>query len=288
MEVFSCTMEECYGGINMKMDSMKMKRELESRLAGDDRLITYDREKDQLRIENKIIGKGITISLGGIVAKWHTEKESAIDEVIYYVEEGLRAMTDTVQLTDHEKKIFPVIRSTSFPLEAEEGIAFLTDEHTAETKIYYAYDMGTTYRLLDSRIMEKEGWQANRIKEIALFNVRSLKTTLKEDQVAGNTFYFLNSNDGYDASRILNKGFLNDMKKKITGTMVLAVPHQDVLIIADIQNNSGYDILAQMAMSFFASGRVPITALSFLYEDGELEPIFILGKTGNKDGKGSR
>jgi uncharacterized protein YtpQ (UPF0354 family) len=36
--------------------------------------------------------------------------------------------------------------------------------------------------------------------------------------------------------------------------------------------------LAQMAMSFFANGRVPITALSFLYEDGELEPIFILGK----------
>jgi uncharacterized protein YtpQ (UPF0354 family) len=272
----------------MKMDSIKMKRELESRLSAEDRLITYDREKDQLRIENKALGKGITISLGGIVAKWHSEKDKAIDEVVYYVEEGLRAMTDTVQLTDHEKKIFPVIRSTSFPIEAEEGVPFLTEEHTAETKIYYAYDMGTTYRLIDSRIMEKEGWQASRIKEIALFNVRSLKTSLKEDQVAGNTFYFLNSNDGYDASRILNKGFLNDMKRKITGTMVLAVPHQDVLIIADIQNNTGYDVLAQMAMSFFASGRVPITALSFLYEDGELEPIFILGKTGNKDGKGSR
>ncbi len=272
----------------MKMDSIKMKKELESRLASDDRLITYDRKQDQLRIEHKTIGKGITISLAGIVAKWHSEKDKAIDEVVYYVEEGLRAMTDTVQLTDHEKKIFPVIRSTSFPTEAEEGIAFLTEEHTAETKIYYAFDMGTTYRLIDARIMEKEGWQASRIKEIALFNVRSLKTTLKEDQVAGNTFYFLNSNDGYDASRILNKGFLNDMQKRISGTMVLAVPHQDVLIIADIQNNTGYDVLAQMAMSFFASGRVPITALSFLYEDGELEPIFILGKTGNKNGKGSQ
>lgn len=275
-------------GYIMKMDSIKMKRVLESRLANAERLITYDREKDQLRIENKTLGKGITISLGGIVAKWHSEKDKAIDEVVYYVEEGLRAMTDTVQLTDHEKKIFPVIRSTSFPNEAEEGIPFLTEEHTAETKIYYAYDMGTTYRLIDSRIMEKEGWQESRIKEIALFNVRSLKTNLKEDQVVGNTFYFLNSNDGYDASRILNKGFLNEMQKKMTGTMVLAVPHQDVLIIADIQNNTGYDVLAQMAMSFFANGRVPITALSFLYEDGELEPIFILGKTRNKDGKGSR
>jgi uncharacterized protein YtpQ (UPF0354 family) len=31
-------------------------------------------------------------------------------------------------------------------------------------------------------------------------------------------------------------------------------------------------------MSFFANGHVPITALSFLYENGELEPVFILGK----------
>ncbi|MFJ5715900.1 DUF1444 domain-containing protein [Neobacillus sp. NPDC093127] len=260
------------------MDSKKMKRELEARLAGKDRVISYDREKDQLRIESELVGKGITISLPGIVAKWHVNKEKAIDEIVYYVEEGLRAMEEPIQLTDHERKIFPIIRSTSFPSEAEEGIPFLSDEHTAETKIYYAYDMGKTYRLIDIRMMEKEGWEPNRIKEIALFNVRSLSTQLKEDQVAGNTFYFLNTNDGYDASRILNKGFLADFEKKMTGTMVVAVPHQDVLIIADIQNDRGYDVMAQIAMSFFANGHVPITALSFIYENGELEPIFIMGK----------
>ncbi|MFF2449263.1 DUF1444 domain-containing protein [Neobacillus sp. NPDC058068] len=260
------------------MDSKKMKRELEARLAGKDRVISYDREKDQLRIESELVGKGITISLPGIVAKWHVNKDKAIDEIVYYVEEGLRAMEEPIQLTDHERKIFPIIRSTSFPAEAEEGIPFLSEEHTAETKIYYAYDMGKTYRLIDTRMMEKEGWEPNRIKEIALFNVRSLSTPLKEDQVAGNTFYFLNTNDGYDASRILNKGFLTDFEKKMTGTMVVAVPHQDVLIVADIQNDRGYDVMAQMAMSFFANGHVPITALSFIYENGELEPIFIMGK----------
>ncbi|MBO0960344.1 DUF1444 domain-containing protein [Neobacillus sp. MM2021_6] len=260
------------------MDSKKMRRELEARLAGKDRVLSYDREKDQLRIESEVIGKGITVSIPGVIGKWDEEGEKAIDEIVYYVDEGLRAMEDPIQLTDHERKIFPVIRSASFPREADEGIPFLIDKHTAETNIYYAYDMGKTYRMIDAKIMEKEGWDASRIKEIALFNVRSLSTELREDQVAGNSFYFLNTNDGYDASRILNKGFLNEMEKRITGKMVLAVPHQDVLIIADIRNDRGYDVLAQMAMSFFTSGRVPITALSFYYEDGELEPIFILGK----------
>ncbi|MCM3572240.1 MULTISPECIES: DUF1444 domain-containing protein [Mesobacillus] len=261
------------------MDSRKMRKELENRLQHPDRTFSYDREKDQLRIENITTGRGITIALPGIVAKWQDQKEKAIDEVVYYVSEGLNAMESQLELSGKEKNIFPVIRSTSFPTEAEEGVPFLYDDHTAETRIYYALDLGTTYRLIDSKLLKKEGWSAGQVRETALFNVRSLSVKIKEDRVAENTFYFLNTNDGYDASRILNTSFLNEMKKRMKGTMTVAVPHQDVLIIADVENNTGYDILAQMTMSFFASGRVPITALSFLYEDGELEPIFILGKT---------
>lgn len=68
------------------------------------------------------------------------------------------------------------------------------------------------------------------------------------------------------------------MEAKIEGEMTLSVPHQDVLIIGDIRNDVGYDVLAQMAMHFFTVGTVPVTSLSFLYEDGELEPIFIMAK----------
>src|SRR5690606_10560473 len=138
-----------------------------------------------------------------------------------------------------------------------EGVPFLVDEHTAETRIYYALDIGTTYRLIDSQLMKKEGWVPERIKETARFNVRSLSTDMRKDSVAGNFFYFLNKNDGYDASRILNDSFLKEMESQINGSMAVAVPHQDVLIIADIRNETGYDILAELTMSFFASGRVP-------------------------------
>jgi uncharacterized protein YtpQ (UPF0354 family) len=181
-------------------------------------------------------------------------------------------------LAGNDKRIFPVIRSTSFPLETGEGIPFLTEEHTAETRIYYALDLGQSYRLIDEKMITQENIPPKHIKETALFNMRSLSTEVKKDIVAGNIFYFLSTNDGYDASRILNDSFLKHMQSQVSGIMVLAVPHQDVLIIADIQNNTGYDVLAQMAMSFFANGKVPITALSFAYEDGELEPMFILGK----------
>lgn len=262
----------------MKMDSVKMKNELQKRLAHPERKFVYDRKNDQLRIEHSKTGKGITISIPGVIAKWQQQKEKAIDEIVYYVVEGLKALETDTELSGMEKNIFPVIRSTSFPIKTNEDVPFIYDDHTAETRIYYALDLGNTYRLIDKQLLKKEQWDEKWLKEMALFNVRSLSTDMKTDVVVGNTFYFLNKNDGYDASRILNEAFLKEMKMKIEGTMAIAVPHQDVLIIADIINDTGYDVLAQMTMSFFASGRVPITALSFFYEEGELEPIFILGK----------
>jgi uncharacterized protein YtpQ (UPF0354 family) len=262
----------------MKMDSIKMKKELENRLKSPNRSISYNRDKDELKFVNVRTGKGITVTLSSIVAKWHEQKEKAIEEVVYYIEEGLKVMGTENTLAGNDKKIFPVIRSTSFPKESTEGIPFITEEHTAETRIYYALDLGQSYRLIDEKMLEKEKISHIRIKESALFNLRSLTTDVKIDTVAGNTFYFLNSNDGYDASRILNESFLKQMGSQMNGKMVLAVPHQDVLIIADVMNNTGYDVLAQMNMAFFANGKVPITALSFAYEDGELEPMFILGK----------
>ncbi|MDI1635477.1 DUF1444 family protein, partial [Staphylococcus aureus] len=57
------------------------------------------------------------------------------------------------------------------------------------------------------------------------------------------------------------------------GEMLVAVPHQDVLIIADIRNKTGYDVMAHLTMEFFTKGLVPITSLSFGYKQGHLEPI---------------
>ncbi|WP_244093922.1 DUF1444 domain-containing protein [Jeotgalibacillus sp. R-1-5s-1] len=266
-----------------KMDSLKMRKKLKERLEHPDRVISYDREKDQLRVEDKETKKGIEISIPSVIGKWNQKKDQAVEETAYYVEEALAVMGRKAAVQNPEKHVLPVIRSTSFPTESKEGVSFVYDEHTAETRIFYAMDLGKTYRLIDEPFLKDQGWTHAQMKEMALFNVRSLPAEMKRDEVAENVFYFLNSNDGYDASRILNDSFLKEMADKIEGEMTVAVPHQDVLIIGDIRNETGYDVLAQMAMSFFAAGHVPITALSFIYEEGELEPVFILGKNKRRE-----
>lgn len=262
----------------MKMTSIKMKKLLEERLANKQYATSYNRDKDTFRIEWKDSKQGINIALPNLIVKYNERGEAALDEMEDHVKEALKIMNEDHQLQGMEKHIYPVMRSPSFPTETKSGTKLIYKNHTAETRIFYALDLGKSYRLIDEDLLEKEKWSKSRIEEVAAFNLRSLPNDYKRDQVAGNDFYFIATQDGYDASRILNEAFLEEMKANAKGDLTVAAPHQDVLIFADIQNKMGYDILAQMTMKFFAEGRIPITSLPFIYEDNKLEPIFILAK----------
>lgn len=261
------------------MKSEQLVEELKNRLHAERFNFLFDKKNDKLRLEHKELNKGIDISLPPIIAKYETQKEKAIDEVVYTVTETFNAMErEKNEGFGDGTSIYPVIRSTSFPLKSKEGHDFVVTDHTAETRIFYALDRGSTYRLVDQSMLSELNLTESAIREMARFSVRKLPTETKKDVVADNIFYFVNTNDGYDASRILNEQFLKEMREQIEGEMTVSVPHQDVLIIGDIRNETGYDVLAQITMHFFTVGLVPVTSLSFIYEDGKLEPIFILAK----------
>ena len=260
------------------MNVFQMRDKLKSRLKHLDVKFSYDREEETLRIYRTDNHKGVTVKLQSIVAKYKEQKEDIVDEIVYYVEEAISQMGGTALEDLDDIKVMPVMRAPSFQKENNEGTPFVYEEHTAETLTYYALDLGKSYRLIDEDMLKELQITKQQLKEMALFNVRKLDNPYKTDEVKGNIFYFVNSNDGYDASRILNTRFLNEFEQQCEGEMLVAIPHQDVLIIADIRNKTGYDVMAHLTMEFFTKGLVPITSLSFGYEEGHLEPIFILGK----------
>lgn len=260
------------------MNVFQMRDKLKARLIHLNVDFKFDREEETLRIYRTDNHKGVTIKLNAIVAKYEEQKDKIIDEIVYYVEEAIAQMGDHSLEKMEDLKIMPVVRATSFDKKTKEGHSFIYSEHTAETNIYYALDLGKSYRLIDESMLKTLNMTEQQIKEVSLFNVRKLKNKYSTDEVKGNIFYFINSNDGYDASRILNTSFLNEVQEQCEGEMLVAVPHQDVLIIADIRNKTGYDVMAHLTMEFFTKGLVPITSLSFGYDKGHLEPIFILGK----------
>ncbi len=269
------------GGLTLNLQTFR--KQIENKLQRDGWTIRYDHKESTLRVEDPSINKGVTLALKPLLARWERKEYDAIDEAIRHVRVGLESMKEQISLEGKEKHIFPVIRAASFPEETKDGKKLVFDEHTAETRIYYALDLGETYTLLDEQLIENSPIGLKELKEIALFNVRSLDCPLKQDEVAGNTFYFVSANDGYDASRVLDQSFIEKMEQQVKGELAMAIPHQDSLIIADIQNHTGYDVLGQMALQFFRTGRIPVTALPFAVENGELEPVFILAQKKPKD-----
>src|SRR5690625_7313655 len=102
-------------------------------------------------------------------------------------------------------------------------------------RIYDTLDLVTSLRLIDQALLDEEEWTKERLEEIALFNIRSLPTTVKQDRVRDNNFYFVATQDGYDASRIFNEAFLQEMRANANGELNDCVLNKEEIVLDDIE-----------------------------------------------------
>lgn len=211
------------------------------------------------------------------------EKEEMIQAFASRVVRALPATTLSTHLHENTDKLYPVIRTASFPVAGKDGPRLISREHTAESLVLYVLDFGESYTFVHEGMATEAGMTTEDVHRSALHNVKQLPNEPTIDFVANNRFYFF-SGDHYAASRILNDKLLRDMRKKIRGEMVVAIPHQEVLIIGDLSNSSGYHVMGQMALKFYGEGSFPITPLPIAVErELELTPIFVMaGATKHK------
>ena len=122
-------------------------------------------------------------------------KRKIVDEIVYYVDEAIAQMADKTLESISSSQIMPVIRATSFD-KTKQGVPFIYDEHTAETAVYYAVDLGKSYRLIDESMLEDLKLTEQQIREMSLFNVRKLSNSYTTDEVKGNIFILLTQMTG--------------------------------------------------------------------------------------------
>lgn len=238
-------------------------------------------EDDSILISQKgNEASGFKLSLPSTLAKLNQgEEEEGLLQAAEKLAEMAQASLMEKTIRGNEERIYPVLRSASHPKD-KQGVGLVYQEHTAESNIFYALDLGKTYVLIDEQVRQQSGYQAKDIHDLSIANLKKLDTTYKMDQVAGNTFYFFSQRDGYAASRVLNDELLLFMQRKMTKEMGIAIPHQDVLIIADLQNETGYKVLSRMNMDFCMKGDIPVSPLSFVFSEQGLEPIMVVSNPG--------
>ncbi|NGQ96331.1 DUF1444 family protein [Brevibacillus sp. SYP-B805] len=207
------------------------------------------------------------------------QRRDALYAFVERVVAGVRGLMASRRLTGKEGQVYPVVRHPSSVRREDGETACVTLPHTAETVVAFAFDHGDGYLLIDHPMLAEAGWSLDHLHAHAMENLRKLEVPVRSQQVGPHLIHFISPRDGYAASRVLLDDLLADYDRKKAGQMLgVAIPHQDVLILADLKDNTGAQLLARLASDFAAKGPIPITPLPFLYDKGQLEPYLIVHK----------
>ncbi|MFF2528488.1 DUF1444 family protein [Brevibacillus sp. DP1.3A] len=187
----------------------------------------------------------------------------------------MKELDRQLRVSGQEHNIYPVLRHASMINKYPER--WVVKEHTADTYVLYALDQGEGYALIEKRMLQEAGWTSEQLHSYALENLRKLPFSVKSQEVGGQHIHFISPTDGYAASRILLDSFLEEMDQKKQGdSLGVAIPHQDVLIVADMTGEAGAHLLARLTYDFASKGQVPISVLPFYWEEGELTPFLVV------------
>ncbi|WP_081904203.1 DUF1444 family protein [Brevibacillus thermoruber] len=237
-------------------------------------------EEDGLRIKRRADGTPVVpdIPLEPLyrrVEEKPDERRTALYAFVSRVLAAVRGQTADRSLAGRESRIYPVLRHAS--LLRENPDRWVSRSHTEETAILFALDHGEGYTLIEREALAEAGWSEEMLHRRAMANLEGLPVPIKTEQVGPNRIHFISPRDGYAASRVLLTSMLEEMERSRTGDALgVAVPHQDVLIVADLHGETGAQLLARLAHDFASKGPVPISPLPFFWERGELVPYLVV------------
>lgn len=185
----------------------------------------------------------------------------------------------SVTISGQQNRVYPVIRHAS--LVQKQPQRWVSKQHTADTAVLYALDLGEGYLLIEPHMLTEAGWTPEELHQQAMDNLKQLPFSVKSQSVGENLIHFISPPDGYAASRILLDDLLSDFDERKKGDALgVAIPHQDVLIVADMVGETGAHLLARLTYDFASKGEVPISLLPFYWEDGELTPFLVVSHDG--------
>lgn len=207
------------------------------------------------------------------VNKEPNQEQAIIQSTMRQIVVAIEGISVRRQIRGQEHAIYPVLRHRSFSKSDRAKTAILRP-HTAETVLLYALDYGSGYTLIEQQMAAEGGWSLEQLHTYAMDNLRKLPLKqVRTQQVGPHFIHFISPTDGYAASRVLLTEVLEQYDQQKRGRFLgVAIPHQDVCILADLADESGGQLLARLTYDFASKGPVPITPIPFLYENSELVP----------------
>ncbi|MGB9752838.1 MAG: DUF1444 domain-containing protein [Roseiflexus castenholzii] len=215
----------------------------------DDVLEVRERRGSSLRVHAR--GHEVTITLDRFY-RAYARDPAQLDAIVQTMVSML-----TRDIPARDRGDFAVLRERLFPMLKPIGLlAFVRDRRLpmlvyrpflADLIITYVVDEPQSVAYINEQHLDQWGVSERDIHEAALRNLRRRTDERVPYAMIGEDdqrLFIFNSNDGYDATRLLLTDILADWAQRVCGQLVIGIPNRDFLIALGDENP---DILRSVA-----------------------------------------
>ncbi|MDW8147882.1 MAG: DUF5688 family protein [Roseiflexaceae bacterium] len=223
---------------------------VERRLSLHDDVINVRERRGSVLIV-RVRGRDVTINLDRFYHAY-VQNPERLDTVVQTV---VSALTHDIPARD--QRDFASLRDRIFPmLKPIDLVAFVRERNLpmivyrpflADLIITYVVDEPQSVAYINEHHLKQWGVSEREIHKLALRNLRRRTDERARYLMIGEgeqRLFIFNSNDGYDATRLLLTDILADWAKRVCGQLVIGVPNRDFLIALGDANP---DILRSVA-----------------------------------------
>lgn len=215
----------------------------------DDVIEVRERRGDELLL--RVRDHDITVSLGRFY-KAYVKNPDQLDAIMHTI---VSAVTHDIPARDQSD--FASLRERIFPmLKPLDLLAFVRERNLpmliyrpflADLMITYVVDEARSVTYIHEQHLDRWGVGEREIHELALRNLRRRTDEHVPYTMIGEgdqRLFIFNSNDGYDATRLLLTDILATWAQQVSGHLVIGIPNRDFLIALGDANP---DILRSVA-----------------------------------------
>jgi uncharacterized protein YtpQ (UPF0354 family) len=201
----------------------------------------------------------------------------AKDEVIKrFVAAGLETITGLQTSESIDKtRIVPVVKDRPWIEEARNAMIArgakklpenVFEDLNSDLVVLYAEDSPKNIRYLEPKDLENAHIERKDLRTLACQNLKRLLP--KIERHGANGLYMISAGGDYEASLLLLDSIWTDMKKEVTGDVVVAIPTRDLLVVTGSENREGIGKMKQIVQKAASEGSYRLTTKLFVFRDG--------------------
>ncbi len=247
---------------------------LEKRLGLHDQVLeVVAREGTTLRL--RVNGREVAIN----VANFYDAYRSQPGQLDTIVQTMVRVLTSELPERSEQSyealspRIFPMLKPIAMLATVRERNLpmIVYRDFLADLMITYVIDEPRSVTFINEQHLEQWGVSAQDLHELALGNLRQ-RTVERVDYVTTGEgeqrLFIFNSQDGYDATRLLLSEILAEWARLLPGRIVIGIPNRDFLVAFSDANDEILRSVAMQVQADAAGREYGLTDQLFTFEGG--------------------